>query len=317
MNGRRGYRRADAMTGVLYVLLATLGLSMKAIFVKLVYRVDPGIDAVSILTIRFVLAVPFFLVLLWLFTRKRPAVPLTPRRVALFLGLGSLGFYLAAILDFSALAYIPAALERVILFLYPGFVVLISAVMRPSELSRNTVPALLLSTLGLIMVFARSVPQWDHDMTVGVLLVFGAAVVFAVYTIASVRPISEYGSVRFTCWAMIAAAAMTVFHALSVHGWAVFDHHFDVYALILPMAVFSTVLPLILMAEGIRRIGASKTSIIAMSGPVLTIALADIVLGEPVGFGQVVGGVMVGIGVVLISSPVVKNKDALNCSGKL
>jgi drug/metabolite transporter (DMT)-like permease len=287
--------------GVVCVLIATLGLSLKAIFIKLAYQAEPDIDAVSVLVIRFVLALPFFILLLLYAQRDGKQVEFNRSHMVTYLILGAVGFYVSAILDFSALTYIPAGLERLILFLYPTFVVLISLVIRPHEVSRNIIIALMTSYAGLIVVFIDQSFVMNSQMVKGSLLVLGAAIAFAAYTVASVNPIKEHGSIRFTAYAMFAASGATLAHALGAHGIAVFDHSFKVYMIILPMAVVSTVMPLILMAEGVKRIGASSSSIIATSGPVITITLAVIILGESLGMMQALGAAMIITGVFFVS----------------
>ncbi len=295
------FRNNDLMVGILCVLLATLGLSLKAIFIKLTYLEDPEIDAISILAIRLVLSLPFFILLLFYANKKQPGVKFNSSHVPMFLFLGAIGFYLSALLDFTALAYIPASLERLILFLYPTFVVLISLFMRPAEITRAVIIALLVSYCGIVVVFMEQAAVFTHDMMKGSLLVLGAAITFAIYTVVSVKPINKHGSIRFTAYAMFAASGATLAHAFTLHGLDIFVKSLEVYALILPMAIFSTVLPLILMAEGIQRIGASRTSIIATTGPVITITLAFYLLGETVGILQIIGGTMIIAGVFFVA----------------
>ena len=291
-----------ALVGVLCVLVATIGLSFKAIFIKLVYQADPSIDAISILAIRFILAMPFFLLLLWYANKKQPrqqAIKL--RQVPTFLVLGMLGFYLSAILDFSALAYIPASLERLILFLYPTFVVIISFFVRPKEVTRSVIFALCVSYAGVVVTFIELMPSMTPDLITGSLLVLSAAVVFAFYTVGSVKPINEFGSIRFTTYALFAASISTLGHAYFIHGGDLFNRSLEVYAWILPMAIVSTVLPLILMAEGIKRIGASSSSIVATSGPLITISMAVLILDESFGTLQAIGGLMIVLGVFFVA----------------
>ena len=215
--------------------------------------------------------------------------------------LGSLGFYVSAILDFTALVYIPAGLERLILFLYPTFVVIISLFIRPSEVTGKILSALLISYAGIVVVFIEQAPQLDANLITGAVMVFAAAVVFAIYTVMSVKQIKLHGSIGFTVYAMIAATLTTLVHALYVHGFAVFVQSGEVYLLTLVMAVFATVLPLILMAEGIKRIGASSSAIISSSGPPVTFAMAFFFLGETFGVLQALGGAMILAGVFLVS----------------
>ncbi|MDH5545827.1 MAG: DMT family transporter [Gammaproteobacteria bacterium] len=298
----RRFERNDVLFGIVCVALATLGLSLKAIFIKLVYLVDPHIDAVSMLAIRFVLALPFFILCLIYFgdrTAKQTFPYINTFQIGL---LGIAGYYLSAILDFAALKHIPAGVERLILFLYPSFVVLIAHVTGRGKITRATSFALLLSYTGMVAVFAEQIPALNSEIFLGCAMVLGAAIVFAVYTVASVSPIKRLGSVRFTVYASIAATIVTLVHAISIHGFAVFDYSIEVYALVLPMSVFSTVLPLLFMAEGIKRIGATSASLISMAGPVITLGIAYFILQERIGILQSIGGVLIISGVYLAAS---------------
>jgi len=290
----------DALYGVLCVLLATLGLSTKAIFIKLVYELDPEIDAASILGMRFLIALPFFLLLLVTYPSgnlSRPPLKMATAMQFIMLGIG--GFYLSAVLDFAALATISAGLERLILFLYPTFVVLFSLFLRPAEVNRQTIIALMISYLGIVIVFAGYSGAIDAAMIRGSLMVLAAAVIFAMYTIGSVGPIRKFGSIRFTVYVITVATISAVLHAGYLHGLAAMNRSPDVYFLMLPMAIFSTFLPLLLMAEGVKRIGASNASVVSMSGPVFTLLLAWWLLAETYGWLQIAGGVMIMYGVYL------------------
>lgn len=291
----------DAIFGVTCIALATIGLSFKAILIKLVYEVDPQIDPVTILLLRFVIALPFFVVLLYYSAQKQQINTLTIRDLTAFFLLGAVGFYVSAILDFTALAYIPAGLERLILFMYPTFVVIISLIVRPKEISKTTIVAMLVSYSGIIVVFIEQAPKLTPDMILGACLVFAAAITFAIYTVISVKQIKQHGSIQFTAYATIAATIATAIHAIPIHGIAVFNQTAEVYALIFPMAIFCTVLPLIFMAEGINRIGAASASIINTSGPVFTLAMAFVILGESFGMLQALGGAMIIGGIFLVA----------------
>ena len=291
----------DALFGLCCVLLATLGLSLKAILIKLVYQADPNIDAISVLVIRYLLALPLFLLVLLYAQKQTNAIRINVNSLVPTALLGAGGFYLAAILDFSALAYISASLERLILFLYPTFVVIISLFLRPSEITRHTVMALIISYVGIMVVFVEQAPLLTEKVVTGSILVFSAALVFAIYTVLSVKQIRLHGSIVFTVYAVIAATITTLIHAFMSHGLHFLNQSFDVYLLILIMALFSTVMPLICMAEGVKRIGASSASIISTSGPPLTLAFAFFILGETFGILHALGGVLILAGVFLVS----------------
>jgi drug/metabolite transporter (DMT)-like permease len=67
------------------------------------------------------------------------------------------------------------------------------------------------------------------------------------------------------------------------------------------MAAVSTVLPIVLTAEGIRRIGASHASIVGSVGPVATIFLGFAFLGEAITLVQLAGAALVLAGVLIVS----------------
>ena len=297
----RRIQSSNELIGVFFVLLGTLGFSIKAIFIKLIYEIDPAIDAISVLTLRFIVALPFLVMLLYYKNYKQPLSAISASQFASIFMLGALGYYVSAILDFSALMYIPAGLERLILFLFPTFVVIISMIIRPNEITRTIIFALLLSYAGILLVFVEKAPQLDSEMIKGSLLVFGAAIIFALYTVGSVGKIKQHGSVRFAACALIAATAAAFAHAFIFHGFNVFVQSVDVYMLILPMAIFSTVVPMVFIGAGINRIGASSASIISTSGPVITLCLAFLILGETIGMLQIIGSAMIMMGVYFVA----------------
>ncbi len=291
----------NAVFGIICVLIATLGLSFKAILIKLIYQADPNIDAISILALRFVIAMPFFLLLLKLALPKNKASESNGSSIYYIVVLGAVGFYLSALLDFSSLAYISAGLERLILFLYPTFVVIISYFIRRQEITKNVVLALFVSYLGVAIVFIEHAPHFDANVMKGVLLVFTAAVVFAFYTVGSVHQIKQYGSIRFTAFAMMAATVVTLCHAFFSHGATFFVQSMEIYVLIFVMAIVSTVVPLILMAEGVKRIGAPTSSILSTAGPVITLLLAYFILDEVFGVLQSLGAVLIIVGIFFVT----------------
>ena len=169
------------LLGSLMVLLAAVGFSAKAVLVKLAYVYSAELDAITLMTLRMLFALPFFLVVaLWL--QRQTHIPAPSRReLGLIAVLGILGFYLASLLDFSGLAYIPAGLERLILFLYPTLVVLFSALFYRRPVTLRERGALVLSYLGIVVVFLQPLAVVPVRLWLGVVLVFGSAVVFALY----------------------------------------------------------------------------------------------------------------------------------------
>ncbi|MDH5228657.1 MAG: DMT family transporter [Gammaproteobacteria bacterium] len=297
----KNIRSNNTWFGIACVLLATIGLSFKAIFIKLAYAADPRIDAISVLNIRMILALPFFALMLFFSRQTNATNTLNRQSFMAFLLLGGVGFYASAFLDYSALFYIPANLERLILFLYPTFVVIISFFTHRSSVNRYTIIAVVVSYVGIMVVFFDQAAVFTQQSYTGISLVFAAAIVFAIYTVASVPYIIRFGSIRFTSYAMFAASLAIFLHGFAAHGFQVFYQDLKIYSLILPMAIFSTVLPMFLMAEGVKRIGAASSSIISTSGPVITIFFAYVLLNESFGLIQLIGGMLVILGVFFVA----------------
>ena len=288
--------------GPLYAVLGVFGFSFKAILIKLAYRWD-AVDALTLLALRMLYAAPFFLAMAWWSSRAPGARRFSRGDWTSLVVLGFIGYYLASLLDFMGLAYISAALERLILFLYPTIVVVLSALVLGQRITRRALVALLLSYAGIALVFARDL-EGAPDRTalwIGGAMVFGSAVLYAVYLVRSVGVIARLGSMRFTSWAMLASTVFVLLHFFAVRDPALLAVPAKVHALSLAMAIVSTVLPTWLISESIQRIGANASSLIGSLGPVFTIGLGAAILGEPVHAIQLGGAALVLLGVMLVT----------------
>lgn len=298
--GGRGTTRR--WIGPACAVLGVLGFSVKAILIKLAYAWHP-IDALTLLALRMIFSAPFFAALAWWATRQAPGPRLRAEDWRSVLWLGFIGYYLASLLDFLGLMYISAALERLVLFLYPTMVVLLSALLLGKPVARRSVVALALSYAGILLVFA-------HDLAVtgaatalwtGSALVFGSALFYSLYLVRSGSVIERLGPLRFVSFGMLASTGFVLAQFFLTRDAALLVVPPSVYALSLAMAVFSTVLPTLLVAEAIRRIGASASSLIGSLGPVFTIGLGAVVLDEPLHVVQLAGAALVLVGVTLVT----------------
>ena len=128
------------------VVAAATAFSGKAVIIKLAYR--HGIDAVTLLALRMVFSVPFFIAAaLWVRSGTEHR-PLAGRELAAVIGLGILSYYAASFLDFLALQYIPAGLGRLLLFTYPTIVVVLSAALLSKPVTRRELAALVITYTG-------------------------------------------------------------------------------------------------------------------------------------------------------------------------
>jgi drug/metabolite transporter (DMT)-like permease len=286
--------------GPVFAIVGTLGFSFKAILIKLAYAWHP-VDAITLLALRMLYSAPFFVAMAW--WAGRGASPIERADVVRLLWLGFVGYYLASLLDFMGLQYITAALERLVLYLYPTLVVLLSALVYRTPIGRRAGIALAISYAGIVLVF------W-HDLNVigdtralalGGGLVFGSALAYALYLVGSGGIIARLGSMRFIAWAMLGSTGFVLAQFVLTRPVAALDVPFSIHALSLAMAVFATVLPTWLVAEAIRRLGANQTSLVGSLGPVFTIALGAMILVEPTHPIQIAGAALVLGGVLLVS----------------
>ena len=289
----------QTLVGILFALVAAIGFSAKAILVKLAY-ID-SVDAITLLALRMAFSLPFFLVVAAQANRNKHSLALTTRDKSAVIGLGLIGYYLASYLDFLGLQYISAGLERLILFLYPTMVVLISALVFKHKIGRTAWFALLISYAGIALVFLHDMHVLQHDAFTGSVLVFGSALAYAVYLVGAGHTIARIGATRFTAYVMTVACAACLLQFAVTHPVAALDLPFRVYGLSIAMAVISTVMPAFLLAAAMRRIGSVHTSMIGSIGPVSTIFLAYVFLGERMSLEQIAGSVLVLAGVLMIS----------------
>lgn len=289
----------DVILGVIFALLAAVGFSAKAILVKLAYL--SHVDAITLLALRMVFSVPFFIVVaVWI--RNQHAKPLNTHDRLLVLALGLLGYYLSSLLDFLGLQYISAGLERLILFLYPTMTVLLSALVYKRAIGRTTLAAMALSYAGIALVFLHDIGMKRGDSIVlGAALVFFSTLSYSSYLVGVGHAIKRIGTTRFTAYAMVVASAASLLQFLVMRPMSALDLPLRVYGLSIAMAIFSTVLPVFLLSYAIRRIGSGSASLIGSIGPASTIYMAYLFLNENVSWLQIAGSSLVLCGLLIIS----------------
>ena len=282
--------------GLLLAMLGAIGFSGKAIIVKLAYR--HGVDAVTLLMWRMLLALPFFLVLAWWAGRGKPA--LTRRDWRDLAVLGFTGYYLASYLDFAGLAYISASLERLILYLNPTLVLLLSVVFFHHRLQARQVVAMAVSYAGVVAVFAHELHFDGANTALGAALVFGSAISYAVYLALSGKVVQRLGAMRLTGLASTVACALCIAQFLLVRPLAAAVVPEPVMWLSLLNATACTVAPVLMVMLAIARIGAPLSSQVGMVGPMSTLIMGVFILGEPMNGWIIVGTALVLAGVFLV-----------------
>ena len=294
--------RGKPWIGPALAIVGVLGFSFKAILIKLAYAWAP-IDAVTLLALRMLYAAPFFALMALFATKRRGAAAIGRADWIRVLWLGFIGYYLASLVDFMGLQYVSAALERLMLYLYPTIVVVLSALFLGQRITGRIQLALGLSYAGILLVFARdlSFAGDPRGLWTGGALVFASSFFYALYLVGAGPVIARLGSARFIALAMLASAAFVFVQFLATRPLLALAASLRIQLLSLTMAIFSTVLPTYFIAEAIRRIGASRTSLVGSLGPVFTIWLGWVILDEPVHWIQLAGAALVLGGVALMT----------------
>lgn len=274
---------------------ATKGIVIKLAMIE-------NVDALTTLTWRMIIAVPFFALIGWMGyrdrRRKQPGLKIAPMTLVKTAFVGMIGYYIASYLDFAGLEYITAQLDRLILLTYPFFVVLFGAIAFRRKVSAAMVAALMVSYSGLIMIFGHELQLGGTDTIIGSALVLGAAIAFALYQLLAKPLIDQLGARLFTSVAMTAAGFAVVIHFLFVHPVSALALGPNAMWLMLAMGTVSTVLPAYLISASIGIIGPEPTAIMGNVSPVITILLAVTVLGELFSVWHAIGAAMVLLGII-------------------
>jgi drug/metabolite transporter (DMT)-like permease len=258
-------------------LVGAIGFSGKAIIVKLAYRY--GVDAVTLIMYRMLFAMPLFVGMAWWAGRGKPA--LSGKDWLGVIGLGFTGYYLASFLDFLGLAYISASLERLILYLNPTFVMAMGWLMYQRKVRPLQMLGMAISYGGVLLVFGMELTAQGADAALGALLVFGSALSYAMYLVYSGELVHRLGALRLVGLASSFACVLCIGQFLLLRPLSAAAVAPEVIWLSVLNASACTVMPVLMVMMAIERLGASLASQAGMVGPMATIAMGALLLGEP------------------------------------
>lgn len=290
-----------SLTGFILTFLGSVLFSTKAVIVKKAFH-DTHIDAVSLLAVRMAFSLPFYLGIAFFAGKQKGDAPFTRRQWLLVAVLGLFGYYISSFLDFAGLQYVSAGLERLILFLYPTFTVIINAAVFKQKISRIQWLALVLTYTGIAIAYFGQlrVETLNTAFLMGSAFVFICAFTYAIYIVGSGRLIPQVGATRFTAYAMLAASMGVFVHFLLAGNYQLLHSGSTYWGYGILLAIIATVLPTFLISFGMKRIGANNVAIVSGIGPVSTILQAHFILGEPIFPAQIAGTLLVIAGVLLI-----------------
>lgn len=284
--------------GIVFATVGVLAFSFRPILIKLSYGAHP-VSPVTLLFLRMALSLPFFVAIAWWLRSQQPR--LAPRDWAAVAGLGFIGYYAASFLDFIGLQWVGAGVGRLILYLFPTLVVLLSFLFLRKTPAWRELVALGVSYAGIALVLSNQIAAEGRLFALGAALVFASALCYAVYLVAGSQMVKRVGSMRFTAYSTIVATVPAVVQFVLLEPAEALRLPGEVWGYAIVLATVSTVLPLFLQAEALNRIGANHFALIGALGPVSVAVTSAAGLDEPFTTVQALGAALVICGVLLVS----------------
>jgi drug/metabolite transporter (DMT)-like permease len=289
---------ASPWPGLLLAMAGAIAFSGKAIIVKLAYR--HGVDAVTLIMLRMLFALPLFVLLAWWAGRGKPALTARDWRVITLLGFS--GYYLASFLDFWGLQYVSASLERLILYLGPTLVLLLGRVLFGRRVAPRQLLALAISYAGVGLVFGQELRLEGGHIAFGAALVFASTLSYALYLVYSGEEVKRLGALRLTGLATSVACVLCIAQFALLRPWhSALQVAPPVLWLSLLNALLCTFAPVLMVMMAIERIGAAMASMAGMIGPLSTIAMSVWILGEAFTAWIAAGTLLVLMGIWLLA----------------
>lgn len=215
--------------------------------------------------------------------------------------LGAIGYYLSTLFDFMGLQYISASLERLILYIYPTIVLLMNLVAFKQKIQKTEILSLIVTYIGIGLVFVNESILVDKNQTIGVTFIFLCALTYSLYLTGSESYIHRIGSTLFASLALCVSSIIVFIHFFSARNISVLSSLSDkMWFSGLLLGIFSTVIPVYLLAAGIKKIGSKKAAIVGTVGPISTIILSYWLLGESINSIEIIGSLFIIGGVIML-----------------
>lgn len=298
---KEAHKNVVPLAGFIITFLGAVLFSTKAIIVKRAFA-DLAVPALTLLSMRMLFSLPFYLVAAAVNSGKKTNTVFTKREWLYVCLIGLTGYYVSSLLDFMGLQYVSAGIERLILFLYPTFAVLINAYWFKQQITKSQKIALLLAYTGIaIAYFAEfKLDEANPNFLYGSFLIFICAVTYSLYLVGSGRLIPKVGASKFTAYTMLASTVGVLLHFVIASDYrdVEWSQTFIAYGFLL--AIVATVIPSFLLSYGMKKIGSNNTAIMTSIGPVSTILQAHWFLGEKIFTEQIIGTMFVVAGVIII-----------------
>ena len=272
-----------SLAGFLVTLSGAIFFSTKAIFVKLAFQ-STHVDALTLLSLRMLFSLPFYLIIGFFAWKKEGIQHITRTQWLLILVMGIFGYYFSSLFDFIGLQFVSAGLERLILFLYPTFAVLINTYFFKTKLSNVQIIALILTYAGIGIAYwgEMKLDTTHPNFYYGSFMIFLCAITYSFYLVGTGRIVPKVGTTHYTVYAMLFATAGIFIHFLITKNISSIHFTSTLINYSVALAIVATVLPSFMMSYGMKHIGSNNVAIITSVGPVSTILQAHFFLEEKI-----------------------------------
>jgi len=267
----------------------------------LFFRVLHDDFGLSALTIAFLRAGISLVVLICVLALIRPHLLGIPRRaIPFFIAYGFCGVTAFYVSYTQAILQTSVTTAVVLLYTAPAFVTLIAWRMWNEPLDKRKIVALALAFVGCALVARAYDPAALSLNIVGLLFGLGAGLTYALYTVFSKAALARYSLWTALVYAL-SFGVLLLAPLQTLDAFAPLAQQPTAWIFLLGLALGPTLGSLSLYTAGLGRVPASNASIIANIEPVVASALAFLILGERLEVLQILGGVMVIAGAVVLS----------------
>ncbi len=290
--------KKDQIIGTGLAITGVLCFSLKAILVKFAYQY--GVTAIDTLLLRMLFSFPFYLFAL--IRLNKVEINATPLHWLWLVILGLVGYYISSLFDFMGLYYISATLERLILFTYPTYVVVMGSFLFKRKIQPKEIVAIVVTYIGVLVIFSPDlIMQRQEASALGIILIFLCAITYGMYLVGTEKLIPVFGAKFFTSATLLVSAIAVFVHFIIQKGFDFLSFPTEVYVICLIMAIFSTVLPSYMISAAIQKIGSPKVAIMGGLGILSTIIMSVLFLGDTLAFTDILGGAFIVGGVMWLN----------------
>lgn len=279
--------------GVIFVLLSAAGFGVMPIFAKFAYQ--SKVSLTTFLFLRFSMAALFFFS--YINYKKIKVTVSRTQLLALFI-LGGVCYTLQSTFYFSAVKYITPTLVALLLYTYPIFVAILSAIVDKEKLTKPVIISVGVSFSGLILFLGTS---FGNVNLKGVAMGAASGFVYSCYIILGNRVVQKLPSVVSSAYVVLFASLSFLIVKVSSGNFN-FQLPVKAWFPLLGIVICSTLVAIFFFFKGLEYIGSTRASIVSMIEPLITGIFAATLFNERLTGYQMLGGIMVLLGAVFIVS---------------